>query len=366
MLTMRLSGTLTAVSPIFITRPEQGDVPLTMNVVRDQSLVRTYAIPGETIKGLLRQKAYALCVDAASADGAELTVSLAGFYRQTAGGIGFTADKQEIGADARLRPTEPILSLFGAATPRMTGKLIVQHALAQPVLNASGMEGTGLPEGTRRDGLTTTPEFGDLLGAADRELWSRQSIMVSEASEAGRRVDDAKRILGRARRTPGVDLKLLEAALVTAEEDLARMKAMPDFQHSVQRPIPVKPAAPAGTVYDHGLVVEEGSPEEIGLLLAALEAWNLAPRIGGGRTTGYGLLRGEYLIELLSGAGLRRDRAWRPAGAVHIAGEGAAVETGDPDVQGAIEAWRTMEGGLREATGIFSPVEVGAGKKVAR
>ena len=366
MLTMRLSGTLTAVSPIYITRPEQGDVPLTMNVVRNQSLVRTHVIPGETIKGLLRQKAYALCVDAASADGAELTVSLQAFYRQTAGGIGFTANKQEIGADAQLRPTEPILSLFGAATPRMTGKLIVQHALAQPVLNASGSEGTGLPGGTRRDGITTTPEFGNLLGPQDRELWSRQSIMVSEASEAGRRVDDAKRILGRARRTPGVEITPLEAALVTAEEDLARMKAMPDYQHSVQRPIPVKPAAPVGTVYDHGLVVEEGSPEEIGLLLAALEAWHLVPRIGGGRTTGYGFLRGEYLIELLSGAELRRNRTWRSVGAVHIAGEGAAIETGDPDVRGAMKAWQSMEGRLREATGMFSPVEVGAGKKVAR
>ena len=366
MLTMRLSGTLTAVSPIFITRPEQGEVPLTMNVVRDQSLVRVHAIPGETIKGLLRQAAYALCVDAASADGAGLTVTLAAFYRQTAGGISFTADKQAIGADTSLRPTEPILSLFGAATPRMTGKLIVQHALAQSVLNSFGPESTGLPDGVRRDGITATPAFGDLLGPADRELWSRQNILVSEGSEASRRLDDAKRILGRARRTPGVDLKPLEDALTAAEGDLARVKAMPEYQNSVQRPIAAKAAAPAGTVYDHGLVVEEGSPEEIGLLLATLEAWNLAPRIGGGRTTGYGLLRGEYLIEVLSGAGLRRDRVWRPAGTVRIAGEGAAVETGDPDVRGAMGAWRTMEGRLREATGIFGSVETGAGKKASR
>lgn len=366
MITMRLSGTLTAVSPIFITRPEQGEVPLTMNVVRDQSLVRVHVIPGETIKGLLRQTAYALCVDAAKADGAGLTVTLPEFYRQTAGGISFTADKQAIGTDASLRPTEPILSLFGAATPRMAGRLIVQHALAQPVLNASGPKSTGLPDGVRRDGITATPAFGDLLGPADRELWSRQNILVSEGSEASRRVDDAKRILGRARRTPGVDLRPLEDALAAAEGDLARVKAMPEYQNSVQRPIAAKPAAPAGTVYDHGLIVEEASPEEIGLLLAALEAWNLAPRIGGGRTTGYGLLRGEYLIELLSGAGLRRDRTWKPAGTLRIAGEGAAVESENQELHGASEAWRAMEGRLREATGIFGPAEAGTDKKVAK
>ena len=67
--TIRLLGAITARSPILITRPEQGDAPLMMNVIRNQTLTQAHVIPGETIKGLLRSTAYALCVDAGRQEG---------------------------------------------------------------------------------------------------------------------------------------------------------------------------------------------------------------------------------------------------------------------------------------------------------
>ena len=84
--TIRLSGTITARSPIMITRPEQGDRLLTMNVVRNESLSRVHVIPGETIKGpaaphgvcgLCRRRPWI-----GRPDGLHSML----FYRQTAGG----------------------------------------------------------------------------------------------------------------------------------------------------------------------------------------------------------------------------------------------------------------------------------------
>jgi CRISPR/Cas system CMR subunit Cmr4 (Cas7 group RAMP superfamily) len=40
-----------------------------MNVIRNQTLTQAHVIPGETIKGLLRSTAYALCVDAGRQEG---------------------------------------------------------------------------------------------------------------------------------------------------------------------------------------------------------------------------------------------------------------------------------------------------------
>jgi hypothetical protein len=42
--------------------------------------------------------------------------------------------------------------------------------------------------------------MADLLSHEDRALWSRRNAMVSELSEANRKLEDAKRILARARR----------------------------------------------------------------------------------------------------------------------------------------------------------------------
>ncbi|MGA9486229.1 MAG: hypothetical protein WBV25_04025, partial [Methylocella sp.] len=68
--------------------------------------------------------------------------------------------------------------------------------------------------GTRRDGVTARPEFADLLSSEDQALWSRQNIIVSSLAEANRKMEDAKRILGRARRTEGVDIRPLEVRAV--------------------------------------------------------------------------------------------------------------------------------------------------------
>jgi CRISPR type IV-associated protein Csf2 len=350
--TIRLNGTITARAPIMITRPEQGDALLTMIVVRHQSLVRAHAIPGETIKGLLRSNAYALCVDAARLDG-ELRLSLDQFYSQAVGGLGFVAEHRELGADAALRASQPLLSLFGAANPRLTGRIIVHHAIAQVTSNETQPAGMGLPPGTRSDAIGTQPDLANLLSDADRARWSRQNARVSDLAEANRKVDDAKRVLGRARRIDGLDVTRLEAELEQAVAEVAAIKASPEFQHSVRRPLPVRNAAPAGTVFDHAIEVVDATEAEIGLLLAALGMWHQAPRIGGGRTVGYGRIIAEYDVEVLSSEPLRRHRTWQAAGRATIGGEAAMLQTTDPTLRAAQTAWAETEAAIRTRTRMF-------------
>jgi CRISPR type IV-associated protein Csf2 len=351
--TIRLNGTITARSPIMVTRPEQGDVLLTMNVVRHQSLTRAHVIPGETIKGLLRSSAYALCVDAAKLTG-DLKVSLGQFYNQAIGGLSFVAEGRELGSDAVLRASQPLLSLFGAANPKLTGRIIVHHAIAQAIANEAQPAGIGLPPGARRDGIRSRPEMADLLANEDRALWSRQNAMVADLSEANKRVEDARRILGRARRTEGVDVARFEAELERAVAEVATIKASPEFQQSVQRPLPVKNAAPAGTVFDHAIEVVDGTEAEIGLLLATLELWHRAPRIGGGRTVGYGQIIAEYAIVVLSSEPLRRHRTWQAAGRATIGGMGAMLATTNETLIAAQTTWAETEAAIRTKTGIFN------------
>ena len=124
------------------------------------------------------------------------------------GGLSFASESRELGSDASIRVEEPLLSLFGAANPRITGRIIVHHASGAGARSAPcNAMGIGLPPGTRRDGVTARPEFADLLSSEDQALWSRQNNIVSSLAEANRKVEDAKRILGRARRTEGVDIK---------------------------------------------------------------------------------------------------------------------------------------------------------------
>lgn len=349
--TIRMSGTITAKSPILITRPEQGDVPLLMNVIRNEALVRAYAIPGETIKGLLRGTAYAVCVDAGRQTG-DLRVTLDSFYRQTLGGMTFTSETREIGSDAAARQGEPLLSLFGAASPKLCGRIIVHHAIAQTAIGSA--VGLGLPPGMRRDGIATTPEFADLFSDEEKAMWSRQNSGASRMSLAARRVDDAKRILGRARKVDGADVAQLEGELKVAQDEVEALKADPEFKQTVQRPLPTRNAAPAGTVYDHSIEVVDASLMEIGLLFATFDLWNQSARIGGGKTTGYGWIEAQYAVERLSDGGLNRNRSWVSVGTVTIGGSGPVFQGSDPVVEAAKDAWAGVEREIRKQTKVFA------------
>lgn len=350
-------GYLTSETPLMITRPESDPQPLTMVVNRNEMATRVYAVPGETCKGLLRGLAYLLCVDAGLKQDANLKVSLDSFYQQTAGGLVFAKERKEIGEDIAIRQKQFLISLFGAASPKLTGRIIVQPAIARETIGLNTAKGVDLPQGTRRDAMMDNPEYATLLTEEDKVLWAKRNVGISEMSSLNFEWENAKRAHRRAKKTEGIDpeeLKKFKEAEEELEAKIKKMKDDPDFSHAVQRIIPYKQAAPAGIVYDHSIQLMNASLEEIGLFLAVLDLWNVMPRIGGGRTTGYGKIKGNYTVKHLTGSGLLRDQEWVPVAEAQIGYQKPVISSPSGVIAEAVAAWRAVEADILNKSKIFA------------
>lgn len=350
--TLRLRGSLTAETPIMITRPDQGETVLTMTVIRGDIPKNTGTLPGETIKGLLRSTMFAIATEAAQQLDPAVGVTLSKLYEQTGGGLEFTSEARELGAQEQLRVRHPILSLMGSANPKLTGRLIIDPATANQTTGGDGAIDYGLVGGVRQDPAMTNPENAALLSDEDRQKWAAQAVLVGQASAAKNRLKDAQRAVRRAAATEGVDVKPFREEEEAAKVALAKIEGHPDYKRAIQRPVPKKFAAPIGTVYAHGYELRGATLIETGLFLAALDSWAFNPRIGGGRTVGFGRLRGHYQVEALVGDTLR-TRKWESIGEVVFDGAGPAVRSAHPIVLNAIKAWDEAAANIIEGFDIF-------------
>ena len=355
-MSVRLIGTIKAVGPIHISRPGNDGELLTMNVVRNEMTTRVHVLPGGTLKGIMRGAALAVCVDAARATG-PVRMSLDGFYRQAAGGLNFTPEKRALGSDEAVREGQPLLSLLGCASPKMRGRIIVQHAVARPTTKDDRPVGTGLPQSTRQDALAGDGGYADLVSPEDAALWARQQGeggIVGDNAEAKGRLKDAQHKLRRAKAAKMADTAALEAAVGEAQAHVDGIKGNAEFAHAIMRLLDSPPAAPAGTVFDHVIEVVDGKPEEVGLLFAALQQWGLEPRVGGSRTIGYGEVEADYALSVLTGDGPPRLRRWRDAGSVHIGRDGTELAFAHPALDAAMEAWAATEASITTSTAMFA------------
>jgi CRISPR type IV-associated protein Csf2 len=340
---MRLSGLIKAQTPICITRIGQGDQVLSMTVMKGEYPIRVPVIPGETLKGLLRALAFRCAVDAALRANPNFKMSLDKVYEQAKGGLAFVGGPIELGAEENLRVRNPILSLFGAASPKIIGRLIVEPAIGRLPIGDKASLGMELPEGLRRDPFLADGRLFNVLSKDDRKRWSRQSAFVSLMSSANRKLEDARRALARARKTEGIDLAPFEKAVADATAEVDSLRQDEDYTLAMQRPVPTKNAIVAGTVFDHRMEIRDASLVEVGLFFAALSSWALDPRVGGERTAGYGRIEAEYSIEFLAEGELRRSGRWQPAGTVSIGSGGMILDSSHPIVAEALGAWASAE-----------------------
>ncbi|MEI8397014.1 MAG: hypothetical protein WCF85_19990 [Rhodospirillaceae bacterium] len=319
--------------------------------IRNEFPVREPVWPGETIKGLLRATAFNVAVEALRAICPDYPgITLDRLYEQTKGGTVFTAVRADISGGADLRRAQPILSLFGAASPRLEGKLVVEPAMARPI---SGGYSSGLPDGARRDPVLASPHLAGLLTEHERAVWQRRSAIIQDAAAAKARLRDAERILYRAKLAGIIDLAAMERNKESARSELTNIEANPDFAHSMQRPVLSKPAVAAGVVYDHRIVGNALTDIEAGLLFATLETLGADPHIGGGRTTGHGRFSADYTIFRREGTGPLRKQPLIPVGKFMITVEGGRLETEDPAILRAIDAWEQAERNIASCFAIF-------------
>lgn len=349
MLTIRFSGTIEAKTPILITRVGQGDHALTMIVIRGGHPVRVPVIPGETLKGLMRSLAFRIAVDARRRADPGYTMPLEKIYEQAKGGVTFNSGRNAITFGDDGREGNPILSLFGAASPPIRGRLIVEPAIGRISAADAFRWDMNLPEGVRQDPLLTDGDIASLLSPSDQEKWVRKMAMIRRGANKGKALEDAKRALNRARKTQGLDIAPFEANVAEAAAEMERLKQEEDYTFAMQRPLPAKPATPAGTLFDHSMEIREASLVEIGLFLKALRAWSLDLRIGGGRTTGYGRVEANYSLDILTSEESLEERRWLRIGSLRLCDSGTELDAANSILQEAREAWARAEENILSA-----------------
>jgi len=251
--------------------------------------------------------------------------------------------RTELGAEENLRIGNPILSLFGAATPRIAGRLVIEPAIGHLPIGDKSNLGMDLPEGVRRDPFRADSNLIEILSKADIERWSRQHSVVSRKSIANRKLEDARRALSRARKTEGVEIADFEMELANALDEVDALVKDEDYTLAVQRPLPAKHATAAGTVFDHCIELRDASLEEIGLFFTTLASWSLDPRVGGSRTTGYGRIETSYSIEILTDEEPYHLGRWQPIGTLGIGAGGMELDCTHPIVTNALAAWAAAE-----------------------
>ena len=359
---VRFIGQLEAQTPIHIVRSGQGERPLMTNiVVNGDSVGRRFLTPGDTLKGIFRRLAFDICAAAARRKRPNLQISptdqLTAFYRQILGGLEFEKEVRELGVERELRRRQPILSLFGTANAgtgqKLTGCMTVWMGIARQVNGLSERDPLGVPPGFRRDPLIVEPELADLLNDEAKRDWEKRTEAVAERSKAEKAVETAKKKLDDAKLADDPDeksIKALQKEISAGEKRLKELEAV----IAVTRPLPTKPAHPAGMIYEHRWEVLPWFPHELGLFLATMSAWNIRPRIGGSETTGYGHVTGHYDIEVHDGAGSWQDD-WQPAGKMTIGVRGQKlIDSQHPMILEALEAWKKLEENILEETDIFA------------
>jgi CRISPR/Cas system CSM-associated protein Csm3 (group 7 of RAMP superfamily) len=345
---LALEGSITAVTPVAITRPDQGDKLLTMSVVVGSSVVACPVIPGETIKGRFRRASAEIFRQSIMADprfaqafpGRDTPWSLDQMYVQVIGGIKGAGKESpaDLLRSVEIRRRNPVLSLYGAAVPIWMSGL----ATFDPAFPEAGGEGMNLPGGSRRDPLRDNPDLIAAMSDADRERWLKQSSLTSQRSALSGEVKLLERKVRRAKGAENPDraeIAEIEAHLKDAKSRLAAVEGDPEYSNAVSRPLDGKNAIPAGTLMSHRMAVNGGTLAEIGLFVETLRLFAADPQIGGHRTTGYGRIAMDYRLKV------RRhpDQAWKVAGRLSVSHKDGFVleETQDTLVSEAVAAWRS-------------------------
>lgn len=348
--TIRFSGTIEAKTPILITRVGQGDRPLTMVVMDRGRPVRVPVIPGETLKGLLRSLAFNIAVEARKRADPAFTMSLEEIYEEAKGGVAFASGPNDLTFDDERRNGNPIVSLFGAASPTpIRGRLIIEPAMGRLSPQGSITLDMDLAEGVRRDPLLADNALIHLLRPGEEKKWSRQMGLIRHGAKKKKDLEDAQKALRKARRAQSADFDLYETKASEAAAEVEKFKQGDDYTLAVQRPLPSKPATPAGVIFDHRMEIRNASLLEIGLFLDTLRSWSLDLRIGGGRTAGYGRIELNYSIQILTSEKWPQKPEWLTVGSLRLGDSGMTLDAPDPTLEDAAKAWASAEEDIARA-----------------
>lgn len=330
---IRIAGTMTTLSPINIQRPQERtisvgkeNVPRTAHevVYHGGRRVEVPCITESTIRGGLRR-----AVSDEARDGMSGPKPLLSDYLYNAVGGVKGGGKEDIGDIMKRRTRRdrnPVVALFGAATPWTRGMLQVGSAWADPEANACG-EGrivqAELVSGRRTDDIAQNPDILDLLDPGAFDEWNRMREAASDEKAVKARLKDLKRQAVSA--TPEEKSKL-NAEIREIEDSLKGDNAiLRPLHHFV---------LPRGVLLRHEMALWGVKPHEAGLFIAGVHRfWMRKPFFGGRINHGYGLTSACWEVSC------REDAEWKPLGVLCVEPHVGITER--PEEIGAwLEAWQ--------------------------
>ena len=351
---IRLNGFIEALAPITISSADTAGTPdagvTFVPIMVNGSPIRTPIIRGENTKGSLRRAAVRVAGDILKrrAESTDQPFLIKQYYRNAVGGVkGKGAQRpDDIFQVAITTKRNTIAKLFGLAEPYwVTGDLEVGQAVAQQPDCVARIVG-----GARIDDLLRDAALTESFSPEEKEEWSKyndHNKLASKLKIEGEKIVKQKKAAEKAAKAAGGKLEPSEVArfdelIKEIATKVDTIKAGTFVSETIARPLPMRSAIMMGTKLDHHMAANRLAPEQLGFLLATLEAWIDNGIIGGGKNVGYGRYKAEYQLKLRTNDGLSVTK-WQDAGRIVLDEDGMRIE-GDasPMVDTALTAFQTL------------------------
>ncbi len=193
-----------------------------------------------------------------------------------------------------LRAENPLLSLFGAMSTNLSGRLAVGPAVATEAVY------TSILSGVRADDLRRASDHNaERFSAEQIEEWTKNLAETQDASRAKREIK--ARIKQINKEIHKLDKDSAEAA--SLREQIARLDrdlvAVED-EGNISRllPLPGYEVVPAGATFTNRMSLHRASPAEVGLVFAAMRILAADFRLGAHRSQDGGRFEAEYTVSV--------------------------------------------------------------------
>jgi CRISPR type IV-associated protein Csf2 len=299
--TIKLSGTIEAKTGIAITRPNDnfmggGYTDKTARLPRAGAKRQDTPvfIPGATLLGSLRRAAQNRVEAYLQDENQGPVFDLAEHYmlRQGVDITGNVVKEKSAGTidkESPLRSENPFISLFGRW--RLSGHCSVSglYPINNDCLVVDG-------KGARSNDFIRTPERIGLLTPQEQE--KLQKILEDDASaslEITPINEQIKTLKKAIKLTTEADEKMkLQHEIDAMQQQITQVKNNKSTREAIQRPLDGYEAIKPGTVFNHEIILQNVTEDELGLFLEALAEFTRSPKIGGHSNHGYGQISMNY------------------------------------------------------------------------
>jgi hypothetical protein len=248
---------------------------------------RIMYMPGAGFRSKLRGAACALMLEALEERGAK-RFSLLDAQLNRVGGIKQGGNETAMNTASYLSMIEanPILGIFGAATPWVKGKSMIGHLTCKNP-NLTPM----LIDGVRADVIRRDPGIIEYLadGALDEYAKNTERVKAYALLK-----QDRKALLIKEIRATGEDKKKFKLELAALDK---KIKDDGSQEVSAQQPLLGYEAIPPGTELDNKIALVGVSQIELGCFLAAMQRFSENPVLGAHVAHGAGIIRGIWDVQ---------------------------------------------------------------------